>query len=165
MAKQLFICRHAKSDWGDAGLRDFDRPLNKRGQSNAPEMAQRLIKQNIYPELVVSSPALRALTTAKHYAQAWQIPADAIQLEREIYEANVSSLLALINGFDNQYQKIAVFGHNPGFTDLVNYFDGHIYNLPTSGVVILEFPFDSWAELSANTGKVLLFDYPKSIDD
>lgn len=166
MAKQLLIIRHAKSDWGDIGLHDFDRPLNKRGKANAPEMAERLVKQQIIPELVVSSPALRALTTAKYFAKSWGIDSSNIQKEKEIYEANVKSLLSIITNFDNQFNHIALFGHNPGLTDLANYLsNGHIYNMPTCSVVLVEFPLDNWEEISANTGKVLLFDYPKSLDD
>jgi phosphohistidine phosphatase len=166
MAKQLLIVRHAKSDWGNAGLHDFDRPLNKRGQANAPEMAQRLVKQQIVPELIVSSPALRALTTAKYFAKAWQINTSSIQKEKEVYEANVKTLLSVISNFDDKLNLIALFGHNPGLTDLANYLsNAHIYNMPTCSFVLIEFPFDDWEEISANTGKVLLFDYPKSLDD
>ena len=165
MNKQLLIIRHAKSDWGNTDLRDFDRPLNKRGQENAPLMAQRLIKLQIVPELIVSSPALRALTTSKYFADAWQIPLDNIQQEPSIYDAGVKSLLKVVNDFDNKFNKIALFGHNPGLTDLVNYFDGHIDSLPTCSVVLLEFPFDEWAMAGESMAKVLLFDYPKSGED
>lgn len=165
MAKQLLVIRHAKSDWGNASLSDFDRPLNKRGKSNAPEMVERLVKQKIVPQLIVSSPALRALTTAKFFADTWQIPFKSIELEPNIYEASVKTLLSVINNLDNRHDRIALFGHNPGLTDLVNYFDGHIDNMPTCSVVYLEFPFDDWKMVSADTGKVLLFDYPKSGED
>ncbi|MFD0941738.1 SixA phosphatase family protein [Pedobacter boryungensis] len=166
MAKQLLIIRHAKSDWGNANLHDFDRPLNKRGTANAPEMAQRLSNQQIIPQLIVSSPALRAITTAKYFAKAWKISSKDIQQESEIYEANVKALLSVITNFDNELDIIALFGHNPGLTDLANYLsNAHIYNMPTCSVVFIEFPFDDWEEVSANTGKVLLFDYPKSLDD
>ena len=165
MAKQLLIIRHAKSDWENENLQDFDRPLNGRGQLAAPEMAQRLIKLGIKPELIVSSPALRAITTAKYFASAWEIPKEQIKQEANIYEADVKSLLTIINQFDSRFDLIALFGHNPGLTDLVNYFDGHIDNLPTSGVILLEFPFNDWAMLSADTAKVLLFDYPKNGED
>ena len=165
MAKQLLIVRHAKSDWGNAGLKDFDRPLNKRGKANAPEMAERLVKAKIIPELIISSPALRALTTAKFFADTWQLPLNDIQQEPEIYEANVNTLLKIINGLPNQYQKIAMFGHNPGFSDLATYLNGHVHEMPTCGVIILEFPFDDWAMLSEGTASVILYDYPKSGDD
>ncbi|MEE1944803.1 histidine phosphatase family protein [Pedobacter sp. KR3-3] len=166
MGKQLLLIRHAKSDWGNAGLRDFDRPLNGRGKNNAPEMAERLVKQQIVPELMVSSPALRAITTAKYFAAAWHIPIENIQLEPAIYEANVKSLLKVINQLDDQYDQIALFGHNPGLTDLANYLcNGHIVNMPTASVIRIQFPFDSWKLISSNTGNVLLFDYPKSLED
>jgi phosphohistidine phosphatase len=163
--KQLIIVRHAKSDWGNPDLRDFDRPLNKRGKANAPEMAHRLVKKQIKPQLIVSSPALRALTTAKFFADTWQITLEEIQYEPRIYEASENTLLNVINNFDNSYDHIAMFGHNPGLTDLVNYLDGHIYEMPTCSVVILEFPFNDWAMISNGTARVLLFDYPKSGDD
>jgi phosphohistidine phosphatase len=165
MAKQLLLIRHAKSDWGNVGLRDFDRPLNKRGRNNAPEMAARLVKLQIIPELIVSSPALRAITTARFFADAWQIPSNKIQQEPSIYEAGIKSLMVVINNLPNEFNRIALFGHNPGLTDLTNYFDGHLDNMPTCSVVLLEFPFDDWAMLSAATGKVRLFDYPKSGED
>lgn len=165
MAKQLILIRHAKSDWGNVDLTDFNRPLNKRGLQNAPEMADRLVKQQIVPDLIVSSPAVRALTTAKYFAEAWHIEHSAIQEEGAIYEANVRSLLAVINHLNNDFQKVALFGHNPGLTDLVSYLDGHMNNMPTCGVVVLSFPFDNWNEISADTGKILLFDYPKNGDD
>lgn len=165
MAKQLLIIRHAKSDWGNAGLSDFDRPLNKRGRANAPEMAQRLVAQGIRPDLMVSSPALRAFTTATFFAEAWKISVDDIQKEPNIYEASSRTLLSIINSLPNQYAQIALFGHNPGLTDLVNYLDGHIDNLPTCGVVLIEFPFDDWQLVSAGTGKVVHYDYPKNSDD
>ncbi len=165
MAKQLLIIRHAKSDWGNTNLRDFDRPLNKRGKVAAPEMAGRLVSADIKPEHIVSSPALRAITTAKYFASAWEIPSTNIEQEPNIYEAPAQALLSVINGFDNRFNQIALFGHNPGLTDLINYLDGYIDNLPTCGVALIEFPFDDWAMVSAATGKILLFDYPKNGDD
>lgn len=161
--KQLFIVRHAKSDWGNASLRDFDRPLNHRGHQNAPEMANRLVAKGIRPDAVVSSPALRALTTAKYFAAGWQIPAEQLNTNANIYEASVKTLLKVINDFDTSFDKIALFGHNPGLTDLLNYLtDEHISNMPTCSVAIIEFPLDSWELISGGTGNLVWFDYPKS---
>ena len=166
MAKRLLLIRHAKSDWGNASLRDFDRPLNKRGHANAPEMALRMVKQSIYPDLIVASSALRALTTANYFAKKWELTKDLLQTDKNIYEAGIKTLLDIVNNFDNQYNTIAMFGHNPGFTDFVNYLsDVDIYNMPTCSIVILEFPFDEWNLVSSSTAKVLLFDYPKSGED
>lgn len=163
--KQLLLIRHAKSDWGNAELRDFDRPLNKRGKVNAPEMAERLVRQGIKPDLVISSPALRAITTANLFVNAWEMPASGIQQEPAVYDANVKTLLNVINNIDDQHYFVALFGHNPGLTELVNYFDGHLSNMPTCSVALLSFPFDNWSMISADTGKILLFDYPKNGED
>lgn len=166
MAKRLLLIRHAKSDWGNASLRDFDRPLNKRGKKNAPEMAARLIKAQIKPNLLVSSPALRALTTATLFAEAWQIAPKAIKQEPKIYEASEKTLLSIVNGFDDEYETVALFGHNPGITDFANLLsDGHIYNMPTCSVAIIDFDLDSWALISSGTGNLAVFDYPKNGDD
>lgn len=166
MVKRLILIRHAKSDWGNPSVSDFDRPLNKRGNTNAPEMAKRMVSQKIYPDLIVSSPALRALTTATYFAKEWGIDKTNIRTDKNIYEAGLKSLLNVVNHFDNQYQTIAMFGHNPGFTDFANYLsDVNIYNMPTCSIVMLEFPFEEWNLVSGSTAKVLLFDYPKSGED
>ncbi len=166
MPKRLILIRHAKSDWGNPSTKDFDRPLNKRGSLNAPEMAQRMVSQNIFPDLIVSSPALRALTTAKYFAKEWEIGEKKIQMDKNIYEAGLKTLLDVVNHFDNRYSTIAMFGHNPGFTDFANYLsDVNIYNMPTCSIVMLEFPFDEWSFVGSSTAKVLLFDYPKSRED
>jgi phosphohistidine phosphatase len=166
MAKRLLLIRHAKSDWGNPSLRDFDRPLNKRGHANAPEMGQRLTKQQIFPDQVVSSPALRAFTTANYFAKEWGIKSGEIKTDQDIYEAGVRTLLGVVNQFDDQKEIIAMFGHNPGFTDFANYLSNlDIMNMPTCSVVMLEFPFDEWKMVSSGTAKVLLFDYPKSGED
>lgn len=162
MAKQLILIRHGKSDWAENGISDFDRPLNHRGHKNAPEMAERISRKNLIPQLIVSSPAKRALTTARHFAEVWHIPAPAIQQEASVYEANTTALLKVVNKWANEYDRIALFGHNPGLTDFVNYLaSAHIYNLPTAGTVVIDFPFDDWSMVSQHTGSLFLFDSPK----
>ncbi len=161
--KQLIMVRHAKSDWGDFNLKDFDRPLNARGHKNAPEMAKRLVDKKLAPHLIVSSPALRALTTAKYFAAAWQIKPELIKTELSIYEAPIKNLLKVVSDLDNQHDKVALFGHNPGLTDLLHYLTGeYIGNMPTCSVAVIEFPFDDWKMISGSTGNLVLFDYPKS---
>lgn len=166
MAKRLILVRHAKSDWGNPSIRDFDRPLNKRGHTAAPEMVKRMVDQHIYPDKMVSSPALRAITTAKYFAKEWGINENDIQTDKNIYEAGIKNLLTIVNHFDNHQNTIAMFGHNPGLTDFANYLsDVNIYNMPTCSIVMLEFSFDDWNLVSGSTAKVLLFDYPKSGED
>ena len=101
--KTLTIIRHAKSSWEQEGLSDFERPLNERGRRDAPVMAARLKQAVGQPELLVSSPALRAITTARVFADVLGISKDSIQLQSRIYEASVGTLLQIIQGFDDQY--------------------------------------------------------------
>lgn len=164
MAKQLLLVRHGKSDWGNLDLKDFDRPLNKRGKENAPEMAERLVQRGFKFDLIVSSPAKRAKSTAKFFAEAYQV--NDIQYEESIYEANTTALLKVINGLDDSADTVIMFGHNPGFTDLANELsDADIYNIPTAGMVFMSFPFDSWKMVSRGIGELVFFDYPKNSDE
>jgi len=161
--KNLLIIRHGKSDWSKPGLRDFDRTLNERGLRNAPEMAKRLMERNEVPQAVVSSPAVRAKTTAEIFCREWGYPVKDILFKEEIYEASASTLLKVINGLDDRYDSVALFGHNPGLTEIiVDLCNSDLYNLPTCGVVLISFPFESWQMVSRQTGDQLLFDYPKN---
>ena len=163
--KQLLIVRHSKSDRNDLSLKDFDRPLNDRGHKNAQEMATRLFKQNIIPQILVSSSALRALTTANYFADKFTINHSAVIKNEDIYEASSSKLLKIINGFDNKANLIGFFGHNPGFSELAFRLSNNsiLDNLPTTGIALIEFPFDKWNLVSYGTGKLLLFDFPKNV--
>lgn len=161
MGKHLFIIRHAKSDWSLA-VRDFDRPLNERGFRDAPIMASRLASHSIRPQFILSSPAKRALTTAQIFAKQLAIPNKLIQTEERIYEAPVQTLLQVINQLNDQFEQVAIFGHNPGFSELASYLSKEDYlNLPTCALVHLEFPdADQWSEVSAGTGSIAQFWYP-----
>ncbi|HKG04887.1 MAG TPA: histidine phosphatase family protein [Pedobacter sp.] len=166
MSKQLLLIRHGKSEWGNAHLADFDRPLNPRGHRNAPEMASRIAFKSLIPQLIVSSPAMRATTTARHFSEVWEMSSDRFQQEPDIYEANTITLLKIVNNLDNQYDHVALFGHNPGFTDFANYLtNAGIYNIPTCGTVLISFETDDWKEVSHSSGTLLEFDYPKSADE
>lgn len=166
MARQLIVVRHGKSDPAENGISDFDRPLNHRGHKNAVEMAERMDKRSLLPGLIVSSPAKRALTTAQHFSTVWNMPNQNIQNEPSIYEADTAVLLRVVNKFNNDYDRIALFGHNPGLTDFINYLsDAHVYHLPTAAVAVIDFPFDDCLLISKHTGSLLLFDSPKNEDD
>lgn len=166
MSKQLLLVRHAKSDWDNIKLSDFDRPLNSRGEKNAPEMAKRLLKRGKIPQQIVTSPAVRAITTARYFAKELGLNKSDIVKEPEIYEALTSTLKGVINNLDNTYSFIALFGHNPGITDLVsNLCSKDLYNIPTCGMVLIQFPIDDWSMVSAGTGEIVFYDYPKNEQD
>ena len=159
MGKQLLIMRHAKSDWNDANIIDFNRPLNPRGLTNAPIMGKRLKEKGFIPELIITSPALRALTTCEIVVNELGLDRQEIQTDKKIYNADVKSLLNIINNLDNSKNSAALFGHNNGITDLTVYLtDADIFNIPTSGVVLIDFPFDDWTLISKNTGSVVFFE-------
>lgn len=163
MAKTLLLIRHAKSDWGNLMLSDFERPLNHRGEINAPEMAKRLVKRELFPQQLISSPALRAITTAKYFAKELHINVEVIIQEKDIYNALTDTLLEVVNNLDESSNFTALFGHNPGITGLVNYLTNQeIFQMPTCGMALIKFPFDQWKMLSFGTGELVFFDFPKN---
>ena len=164
--KQLLLVRHAKSDWNSEAQSDFERPLNKRGHKDAPEMAERLLQKHLVPQLIVSSPALRAFTTAKYFAKTLGIDEKLIHTDAAIYEASANTLLNVINKLDNKYNFVALFGHNPGLTNLaINLCDTEVYDIPTCGQILIVFPFDDWQLISKGTGAETLYDFPKNEED
>ena len=161
--KILILVRHAKSSWKDASLADRDRPLNKRGKRDAPEMGRRLAARGAAPDLIVSSPAARALATARIIAEAVGYPVDAIREDERLYLASPAELLEAIRDLDDGYDRVFLFGHNPGLTELVNELsEPAVDNVPTCGLVELRLAAERWADVSADTVRRVSFDTPKS---
>lgn len=160
--KTIYLNRHAKSSWSDSNLSDFDRPLNKRGKRDAPFMGEVLSKKVKPPQLIYTSPAKRAISTANKIADSFGYDKTKIIKDRNIYEAAVSDLMRIINNTSDDYEIIMLFGHNPAFTMVTNYLsDKYIDNIPTSGFVQINFDVKSWKNIEGNTGKLILFEYPK----
>lgn len=160
--KSLFLIRHAKSSWRKPELSDFQRPLNNRGQKDAPFMGKRLKKFDVKPDIIISSPANRALKTAKIIAQEIQFSRDKIIKKISIYEGTLSDLIKLINNFDNSLNRVMLFGHNPDITSCANYFcNYHVENIPTCGIYCIEFQINSWKKIREKSGTFSFFDYPK----
>lgn len=165
--KTLYVIRHAKSSWDDMTIDDFDRPLNDRGKTDAPRMGKRLKEKNIYPGLLLSSPAKRALSTAKRISEALGYSKENIKTDRALYHAGSTQIFSVIKLLPDKFDTVMIFGHNPGLTDFVNDVGRSIDidNIPTCGVVAFEFNIDSWKELREGLGTLLFFDYPKSKKD
>lgn len=157
------MVRHAKSSWKDASLPDIERPLNKRGKRDAPFMARLMAGQMPRPDALISSPARRAFTTARHFARAWGMDKEGIVRNPAIYEAYYLDLMKLARELDENWQTVFFFGHNPAFTSFVNLFPGGgiIDNVPTCGIVALESTCDSWQAFSEKNSRVIKFIYPK----
>lgn len=160
MKSILYLLRHAKSSWRDLAIDDFDRPLNNRGLKDAPLMGQMLSKKNIIVDTVISSPAKRAIDTARIITNNLGYTKNII-LDKNIYDASLSTLLSTIRNFDDNLKKIMLIGHNPGLTNLSNYLTKYfIENIPTCGVVVLEFD-KSWKDINPKDGNIIFFEYPK----
>ena len=115
--KSLLIVRHAKSSWDDPSQKDFDRPLNERGKKDAPAMAKHLHKEkNVALDAIVSSPAKRAFTTAKFFAEEFDIKKKHIIEKPELYEASTENFYDVVTSINDDYDAVALFSHNPGIT-------------------------------------------------
>jgi phosphohistidine phosphatase len=164
--KTLVLIRHAKSSWKHHELKDYQRPLNGRGRRDAPLMAERFSHLEPKPDLLVSSHAVRAQETAKVFAQDLGYPLERIQLNEQIYEAMSDTLLNIISELPDKHQRVALFGHNPGFTNLVDALTTeNIINLPTAGVAVIDLPIKKWEAVKKvaqeQSGKLVYYSYPK----
>lgn len=160
--KTLYLIRHAKSDWSDESLSDFDRPLNHRGMKDAPLMGSHLADKGIHPDLILSSPALRAKTTALAIASVLSYPHESIRYESDLYACDVETILSAIRGVSDSIDTIFLFGHNPELTECTNYLtDGDIENIPTCGIVEMWLLKDDWKSIGKNSAELRSFDFPK----
>jgi phosphohistidine phosphatase len=159
--RQLILVRHAKSDQGHDELPDIDRPLNARGYRDAPRMAWALHARGVKPDMIVSSPAVRAISTALIFARELGFPAHQVVLDERLYEASPSTMTQVIAG--HSAETLMLFGHNPTITELATDLSGVAFeNVPTSGIVYLRFTAGSWAQAVTEGGELELFDYPKN---
>ena len=144
--KTLLILRHAKSDWGNSQLSDHDRPLNDRGKYDAPRMGAWLKRQKMVPELIISSTAERALTTAELVALSADFEGE-LRTDRKFYLAGPPTYVEILNELPDSYERVMVVGHNPGMEDLVEALTGLTTGMPTAAVACIELPITSWAAL------------------
>lgn len=159
---ELLILRHAKSSWDDPHLRDFDRPLNKRGAKAAPEMGQRLKEYGWLPQAVLSSPARRAWLTIEEVAASLDFPQEDIIRENRIYNADLPELRRILQEQPQSCHKLLLCGHNPGLTELFNDLCDHWWeNLPTAGMALLQWP-GSWQQLPYHQAQLLWHASPRN---
>ena len=160
--KTVTLVRHAKSSWSDTTLGDRKRPLNKRGKHDAPIMGRRILNHGIRPSLIISSPAVRAWTTAKTIAAEISYPLEFLQREDSLYLASLDDFLDVLVAQDKDFNSIMVVGHNPGMTDFANFLSpGLTNNLPTAGVVSVEIDQDHWNLYERPKTRLLVHDFPK----
>ena len=159
--KTLYLARHAKSSWKHPELSDIERPLNKRGKRDAPIIGNLLKEKGVKPDKLISSHAVRAQKTAVVIADIIGYPKNKISIDENIYEASSTELINIIQSFDDIYNSVMMFGHNPGFTMVNNFLtDSFIDNIPTCGVVGIRFN-SSWKKIENTSGKAFFLIYPK----
>ncbi len=148
--KTLLLMRHAKSDWGAQYATDFDRPLNARGQRDAPIMAAFLASHKLLPALIVSSPAQRARMTAEFIVRERAFAGEFV-LDQRIYLASAAMLLEVIQDLPEAAETAMLVGHNPGMEDVIELLCGGAVRMPTAAIASLRLPADSWAQAQRAT--------------
>jgi phosphohistidine phosphatase len=160
--KTVFIIRHAKSDQSFFG-NDFERPLNERGKTDAPEMAKRLLDKKIKIDVLVASPAARAKKTAEFFAAGLQMPVTEILFISALYHASADIFYDVICNLPDGLNTVAIFSHNPGITNFVNNLNTSVQidNMPTCGVFAASADITNWTGFVKSKKEFLFFDYPK----
>lgn len=161
--KNLWLIRHAKSSWHHDELQDSFRPLNERGYRDAPEMALRLKKAGIVPDLLISSHAIRAYSTAMIFADVLKHPHGDIRIFTKLYGATTSGYMDVVRALPDQYSTVLLFAHNPTISQTLELLAGMEHQeLPTAGMANIRFEIDSWSECAPKSGTLVTLDYPKS---
>jgi phosphohistidine phosphatase len=162
--KKLFVVRHGKSSWEQPGVEDIDRPLKERGIKNSYEIAELITKKYPHPDCLITSPASRALNTAIIFSRILNTPPDQLIVKDSLYLAEVEEIEEILFEQNNKWNSIMIFGHNPGFTDFVNkYSNLRLQNLPTAGLVYMQFKADKWREIAKNNLLDCSTEFPKEI--
>lgn len=146
VVKRLLILRHAKSSWADSSQDDWERPLNERGCRDAPRVGEWLRERSVMPDVIITSDAVRARTTAQAVAEAAGYPREIVA-DPSLYLATPEDLLDVLNAVRDEMATVLIVGHNPGLEGLVRLLTGEHYGLVTAALVALDVPIDRWIEL------------------
>lgn len=161
--KTILCVRHAKSAWDDISVSDTERKLTHRGKSDSKMMAKRLQKRSVDIDAFVSSPAKRAMKTAKLFMKVYDKDKKKLMLEPALYEASVSDFYQVIESFHDKYNTVALFSHNPGITEFVNSLNcSAVYDMPTCSIYAVKVKAKHWKDFREAKKEFLFFDYPKN---
>lgn len=163
--KTLYLLRHAKSSWDDPDLNDQERPLNKRGKKDAPKMGKWLAENIKVPELILCSNSARTMATIEPVMQAWGLPQEVLQVEPQLYHADLETLWDLVQSCDNKIDRLLLVGHNPGLTSFANALckQFETENIPTCGFAAFSYNIRKWEEVEANEATFEAYQYPKNL--
>lgn len=159
--KTLYLVRHAKSSKDDPSLADRDRPLADSGRKDAPKMGKRLAKRGVKPDLLVSSPALRALTTAQLIAGEIGYELKNIVVDDRLYESSPDGLLSVVRALDKKIDGVMLFGHNPEFTELAHRLSSDIAAMPTCAIAEFRFDTKKWSDVGVLDPAQATLDQPQ----
>jgi phosphohistidine phosphatase len=153
--KTLLLMRHAKSSWKKTDLQDHERPLNKRGEKDAPRMGKWLLERNLTPQFILSSTAVRAAKTAELVAGKCNYKNEILYSE-SLYLAEPQGYIQALQALPDDYKRVLIIGHNPGLEGLLQMLTGKVEGLPTGSLAWLVLPIKNWAELDLNTESELI---------
>ncbi len=153
--KQLMLLRHAKSSWKDSSLDDIDRPLNKRGKKDAPRMGELIASEGWEPDLIISSPARRAVMTAELVGENCGYSRD-ILIEDSLYFSGMEAYIRVIQKQSDYIDRIMLVGHNPDIEELYGELSGDYIHYPTCCLSIMEFELEGWRNFRLNSPCSLL---------
>ena len=159
--RTLILIRHGKSSWAEPAGPDRERELDARGQRDAPAMGRRLAKRGVKPDLIISSPARRALSTARLIAAELNARHRRITVDERLYAATPLDLLAVVQGLDAHLHCVMLIGHNPGLSEFAHALSDEVAELPTCGVAAMEFDVKSWPEIDRATLASVDLDRPE----
>lgn len=158
--KTLFLIRHAKSDWTHE-VSDFDRPLNERGHSVAPKMAKFLLDKGFSIDCFISSPAKRALTTCRYFAETFGN--SGIKKVQDLYEPHQEDFVETILNIDDEHNSAALFSHNPTISEFASSLTEETVNFPTCAVAVFEIYCDEWSQMEGAKKQLTHFFIPKEV--
>ncbi len=163
--KTLYLIRHAKSDWSNPGLKDFDRPINSRGERVAPKMGRELFAKGVQPDYICCSPSKRTRQTVAYICEGIRFNEEDVDYKEEVYEASTGAMLRVINAISDEHNSAMIVGHNPSTSYIAEYLTDEILNnIPTCGVLKINFEIESWKHVSKSTGILEWYIYPKDLN-
>jgi len=159
--RTLYLLRHAKSSWEDESLGDFERPLNERGNKAADTIGQFVAQESLKPELILSSPALRARQTTEIVLRVSRLQVE-LRFDVRIYEASLDTLLLILADIEPK-KSVLMVGHNPGFEELLHFLSGEVRSVPTAALAKLDFESSDWKSLGRNEARLEWMVTPKGL--
>jgi len=164
--KRLTLIRHGNADWKNAGVADFDRPLNKRGIGESEAIGKLLLEQELVPDLLLASSARRTQQTSEIVARKLELAARRVKLTENLYLAPCEDILTIVRATGPRVQHLAIVGHNPGLSELAKFLapkDVPIPDLTTGAACTLTFAVRSWTSLAPPALRAVQYEPPAKL--